>query len=65
MLGFRFARRLEVNGFSTVVVNDQNGYTYLTVGFQNYSALEPLVGIWLTGVIPDRLAAGRQRVYPS
>ena len=33
MLDFRFACRLGVSGFPTVVVNDQNGYAYLTVGF--------------------------------
>ena len=42
MLDFQFARRLGVNGFPTVVVNDKNGYVHPKVGFQNSSALEPI-----------------------
>ena len=63
MLDFQFARRLGINGFPTVVVNDKNGYAYLTVGFQEYNALEPVVEAWLTDALPDRSAAEQQRAH--
>lgn len=44
---FEFAHRLGVSGFPTVVVNDQNGYAYLTVGYQPYENLEPIIEAWL------------------
>ena len=53
-MDFQFARRLGINGFPTVVVNDRSGYAFLTVGFQDYNALEPIVEDWLTGVEPKR-----------
>ena len=56
MVDFQFARRLGVNGFPTVVFNDKNGYAYLTVGYRDYSALEPVVESWLTNETPKRSA---------
>ncbi len=56
-LDFQFARRLGVNGFPSVVVNDKNGYAYLTVGFQDYSALEPIVESWLRDATSERSTA--------
>jgi len=46
---FHFAQRLGVSGFPTVVVNDKNGFAYLTVGYQPYESLEPIIEAWLTG----------------
>ena len=57
MMDFQFARRLGVNGFPTVVVNDKNGYAYLTVGYQEYENLEPVIEAWLTDSLPERTAA--------
>ena len=65
IMDFQFARRLGVNGFPTIVVNDKNGYAYLTVGFQDYNILEPVVEAWLTGTLPDRLAAEQQGAHPG
>ncbi|MBO32139.1 MAG: hypothetical protein CMM74_04065 [Rhodospirillaceae bacterium] len=48
MLDFQMAQRLEVSGFPTVVVNDQHGYAYLTVGYQPYESLQQVVEAWLT-----------------
>ena len=56
-LDFQFARRLGVNGFPSVVVNDKNGYAYLTAGFQDYSALEPIVESWLRDATSERSTA--------
>ena len=56
-LDFQFARRLGVNGFPSVVVNDKKGYAYLTVGFQDYSALEPIVESWLRDATSERTTA--------
>ena len=53
---FQFAQRMGVTGFPTVVVNDRTGYAYLTVGWQPYEQLEPIVEAWLT----DRLDRQRQ-----
>ncbi|MBT7955528.1 MAG: DsbA family protein [Rhodospirillaceae bacterium] len=58
MQDFQFAQRMGVTGFPTVVVNDENGYAYLTVGFQAYENLEPIVEAWLTGQLQrDQSAA--------
>ena len=56
MRDFQFAQRMGVTGFPTVVVNDRTGYAYLTVGWQPYEQLEPIVEAWLT----DRLERQRQ-----
>lgn len=48
ILDFQMAQRLGVSGFPTVVVNDQNGYAYLTVGYQAYENLQQIVEAWLT-----------------
>ncbi len=48
MMDFQFAQRLGVSGFPTVVVNDKNGYAYLTVGYQPYESLQPVVEAWLS-----------------
>ena len=40
---FQMARSLGVTGFPTVVVNDDEGYAYLTVGYQPYEHLERLL----------------------
>lgn len=57
MMDFQFARRLGVNGFPTVVVNDKNGYAYLTVGYQEYGNLELIIEAWLADSLPERSAA--------
>jgi len=51
-LDFQSARHLGVSGFPTVVVNDSSRYAYLTVGYQAYEHLEPILEAWLT----DRLS---------
>ena len=56
-LDFRFAQRLGVSGFPTVVVNDRSGYAYLTVGYQAFEHLEPIVETWLTDQLPNKRAA--------
>ncbi len=48
MKDFQFARRLGVNGFPTVLINDHAGYAYLTVGYQPYENLGPIVEAWLS-----------------
>jgi putative protein-disulfide isomerase len=48
---FQFARSLGVSGFPTVVVKDDDGYAYLTVGYQPYEQLGPLLDGWLDGRI--------------
>ena len=68
MMEFRFARRLGVNRFPTVVVNDKSGYAYMTVGFQDYSPLQPLIESRLTDAVPDRSVAkkkGAHLVWPQ
>jgi putative protein-disulfide isomerase len=47
-MDFQFAQRMGVTGFPTVVVNDKNGFAYLTVGYQPYENLEPIIEAWLT-----------------
>jgi putative protein-disulfide isomerase len=44
---FRFAQRLGVTGFPTMVVKDSYGYAYLTIGYQPYEQLAPVVEAWL------------------
>ena len=56
-LDFQFARSLGVTGFPTVVVKDSSGYSYLTVGYQDYEYLEPIVEAWLTDQLPNEKAA--------
>ena len=51
-LDFRFAQRLGVTGFPTVVVNDGSVYAYLTVGYQAYERLQPILEAWLTDQLP-------------
>ena len=58
MQDFHFAQRMGVTGFPTVVFNDHNSYAYLTVGYQPYENLEPIVEAWLTGQLQrDQSAA--------
>ncbi|MBT4588433.1 MAG: DsbA family protein [Rhodospirillaceae bacterium] len=57
-MDFQFAQRLGVSGFPTVVVNDKNGYAYLTVGYQPYENLEPIIEAWLSNQLErDQTAA--------
>ena len=51
-LDFRFAQRLGVTGFPTVVVNDGSVYALLTVGYQAYERLQPILEAWLTDQLP-------------
>jgi putative protein-disulfide isomerase len=44
---FQLSRSLGITGFPTVVVRDENGYAFLTVGYRPYEALEPLLESWL------------------
>ena len=44
---FQMAQRLGVTGFPTMLVNDQHGYAYLTMGYQPYDQLGPIVEAWL------------------
>ncbi len=44
---FRLSRKLGVTGFPTVVVRDESGYAFLTVGYQPFEALEQLLEPWL------------------
>lgn len=55
-LDFHFAQRLGVSGFPTVVVNDRSGYAYLTIGYQTYEHLEPILEAWLTDQLPNEKA---------
>ena len=58
MQDFQFSQRLGVSGFPTVVVNDTNGYAYLTVGYQPYENLQPIIEAWLSDQLPqDQTAA--------
>jgi putative protein-disulfide isomerase len=52
---FQMARSLGVTGFPTVVVKDDEGYAYLTVGYQPYEHLERLLGAWLDGNVERRV----------
>ncbi len=55
---FQFSQRLGVSGFPAVVVNDTNGYAYLTVGYQPYENLQPIIEAWLSDQLPqDQTAA--------
>ena len=44
---FQMSQRLGVTGFPTLLVNDQHGYAYLTVGYQPYEQIENIVDAWL------------------
>ena len=44
---FQLARELGVSGFPTVVVKDEGGYAYLTVGYQPHETLGPALETWL------------------
>ena len=46
---FQFAQRLGVSGFPTVLINDGQGYAYLTMGYQPIGQLEHIVETWLDG----------------
>lgn len=52
---FQFSQRLGVTGFPTIVVNDQYGYAYLTIGYQPYEQLAPVAEAWLE----DRIDRGQ------
>ena len=54
----QFARSLGVTGFPTVVVKDDEGYAYLTVGYQPYEQLGTLLDAWLDGTVERRVAQG-------
>jgi len=47
VMDFQFARRLGVSGFPTVLINDVNGYAYLTKGYQPIELLGHIVEAWL------------------
>ncbi len=55
---FQLARSLGVTGFPTVVVKDDQGYAYLTVGYQPYEQLGSLLDAWLDGRVERRAAEG-------
>ncbi len=55
---FQLARSLGVTGFPTVVVKDDEGYAYLTVGYQPYEQLGTLLDAWLDGNVERRVAQG-------
>jgi putative protein-disulfide isomerase len=44
---FQTARSLGVTGFPTVVACDDDAYAYLTVGYQPYEGLQPILENWL------------------
>ena len=44
---FQLARSLGVTGFPTVVAKDDEGYAYLTVGYQPFEQLGALLDAWL------------------
>ena len=44
---FEFSRNLGVSGFPTVVVKDDKGYAYLTIGYQPYDGLREVFESWL------------------
>jgi putative protein-disulfide isomerase len=46
---FQFAQRLGVSGFPTVLINDEQGYAYLTMGYQPIEQLSHIVKAWLDG----------------
>jgi putative protein-disulfide isomerase len=46
---FQFAQRLGVTGFPTVLINDEKGYAYLTMGYQPIEQLGHIVEAWLDG----------------
>jgi putative protein-disulfide isomerase len=49
---FQFARELGVTGFPTVVLRDGEGYSYLTVGYQEFERLESAIDAWLVDSQP-------------
>ena len=53
---FEFAHTLGVSGFPTVVVKDAAGYAYLTVGYQPYEQLQPVLEAWLTDKLKHEAA---------
>jgi len=48
---FQFAQRLGVTGFPTVLINDEQGYAYLTMGYQPIEQLGHIVEAWLVGTL--------------
>jgi len=46
---FQFAQRLGVQGFPTVVLNDEDGYKLLCNGYQPYERLKPFLQAWVDG----------------
>ncbi len=48
---FQFAQRLGVSGFPTVLINDDQGYAYLTTGYQPIEQLGHIVEAWLDGTL--------------
>jgi putative protein-disulfide isomerase len=44
---FRLAQALGVTGFPAVVVADDDGYAYLTIGYQPFDALRPPLEAWM------------------
>ena len=52
------ARSLGVTGFPTVVAKDDEGYAYLTVGYQPYEQLGALLDAWLGDRAERRVAQG-------
>ncbi len=55
---FELARSLGVTGFPTVVVEDEEGHAYLTVGYQPYERLGAVLDGWLDGRVQRRVAEG-------
>ena len=45
---FATARSLGVTGFPTVVAKDNDRYAYLTIGYQPFDSLQPIIEGWLT-----------------
>lgn len=44
---FQLAQALGVTGFPAVVLNDDAGYRFLTMGYQPFDALKPFLELWM------------------
>jgi putative protein-disulfide isomerase len=44
---FRLAQALGITGFPAVVLKDDAGYAFLTIGYQPFKALKPYLELWM------------------
>jgi putative protein-disulfide isomerase len=44
---FRLAQALGITGFPAVVLKDDGGYAFLTIGYQPFEALRPYLELWM------------------